>query len=162
MDFTEYVAARGRSLWRAAWLFTGDAQLAEDLVQTALTKAWPHFDRVSSSGSFEAYVRRALVTTYISWRGRRWRAEIPAATVPERPGRRPRGRRAPGPSLAHVRGSAPAAAGGVVLRYFEDLTESQAAEPGLLGRHREVPDSRALAPLRTSGLLAPDDLEEAR
>jgi DNA-directed RNA polymerase specialized sigma24 family protein len=41
VDFTEYVAARGRALWRAAWLLTGDAKLAEDLVQTALTKAWP-------------------------------------------------------------------------------------------------------------------------
>jgi hypothetical protein len=45
VDFTEYVAARGRALWRAAWLLTGDAKLAEDLVQTALTKAWPALAR---------------------------------------------------------------------------------------------------------------------
>ena len=83
MDFSEYVAARGRSLWRAAWLLTGDTHLAEDLVQTALTKAWPHFDRVSSNGSFDAYVRRAMVTTYTSWRGRRWRGEIASGAVPE-------------------------------------------------------------------------------
>ena len=30
---------KGDALWRSAWLLTGDHQLAEDLVQTALFKA---------------------------------------------------------------------------------------------------------------------------
>ena len=83
-DFTTYVAARGPALWRTAWLLTGDSALAEDLVQTALTKAWPHFARVSRGGSFEAYVRRTMVTTYATWRGRRWHGEVPTAEPPER------------------------------------------------------------------------------
>lgn len=41
--FEAYVAARGRALWRAAWLLTGETALTEDLVQTALAKAWPHY-----------------------------------------------------------------------------------------------------------------------
>jgi len=69
-------------LWRSAWLLTGDDALAEDLLQTALVKAWPHYDRVAATGSFEAYVRRVLVTTYMSWRGRRWHGEIPTADLP--------------------------------------------------------------------------------
>jgi len=160
VDFTEYVAARGRALWRAAWLLTGDAQLAEDLVQTALTKAWPHYDRVSSNGSFEAYVRRAMVTTYTSWRGRRWRGEIPAGFLPE--GAAPDD----GCDLDLVRalaGLSPRQRAVVVLRYFEDLTETETAAAlgcslGTVKAHH----SRAIAHLRASGLLAPDDLEEAR
>ena len=38
--FDGFVAARGDALWRSAWLLTGDHQLAEDLVQTALAKSW--------------------------------------------------------------------------------------------------------------------------
>jgi RNA polymerase sigma-70 factor (sigma-E family) len=160
MDFPEYVAARGHALWRAAWVLTGDAQLAEDLVQTALTKAWPHFDRVSVSGSFEAYVRRTMVTTYISWRGRRWRGEIPSETVPE--GACP----APDRDLDLARALAelsPRQRAVVMLRYFEDLTESDtAAALGCSVGTVKAHHSRAIARLRTSGLLAPDDLEEVR
>ena len=36
--FEEFVASRGRDLWRSAWLLTGDAQKAEDLLQTALVE----------------------------------------------------------------------------------------------------------------------------
>ena len=160
MDFSEYVSARGRVLWRAAWLLTGDAQLAEDLVQTALTKAWPHFDRVSSNGSFEAYVRRAMVTTYTSWRGRRWRGEIPSDVLPE--GEDPDG----GRDLDLVRalsGLSPRQRAVLVLRYFEDLTETDtAAALGCSVGTVKAHHSRAIAHLRTSGLLSPDDLEEAR
>ncbi len=41
-SFEAFVAARGSALWRSAWLLTGDDGRAEDLVQTALAKAWPH------------------------------------------------------------------------------------------------------------------------
>jgi len=58
-SFTSFVQARGAALWRAAWLLTGDRALAEDLLQSALTKAWPHHERVAADGSFESYVRRA-------------------------------------------------------------------------------------------------------
>lgn len=60
----------------SAWLLTGDHQLAEDLVQTALAKSWGAFDRVGVDG-FEAYVRRVMFTTYISWWRRKWRGERP-------------------------------------------------------------------------------------
>jgi len=54
-DFDAVAAARGLALWRSAWLLTGDHQRAEDLVQTALGKAWPPWQRFSASGSFEAH-----------------------------------------------------------------------------------------------------------
>jgi DNA-directed RNA polymerase specialized sigma24 family protein len=39
-EFAEFVAACSPALLRSAWLLTGDAGRAEDLVQTALAKAW--------------------------------------------------------------------------------------------------------------------------
>jgi RNA polymerase sigma-70 factor (sigma-E family) len=141
-------------------LLTGDAQLAEDLVQAALTKAWPHFDRVSTDGSFEAYGRRAMVTTFTSWRGRRWRGEIPTEVAPEGStsvaGHDPDLVRA-------LSGLSPQQRAVVVLRYFEDLTETDTAAAlgcslGTVKAHH----SRAIAHLRTSGLLTADDIEEAR
>jgi DNA-directed RNA polymerase specialized sigma24 family protein len=41
--FAEFVEARERALQRMAWLLTGDWGLAEDLVQTALARAWPRW-----------------------------------------------------------------------------------------------------------------------
>ena len=150
-SFEEYVAARGDALWRTAWLLTGDEHLAEDLVQTALVKAWPKWDRVGSDG-FEPYVRRILVTTYSAWWRRRWNGERPTAALPDRAGideasavvRRqdllgalaalPRGQRAV-----------------VVLRWFEDLTEAQtaAALDCSVGTVKSQ-SSRAMASLRAA------------
>ena len=128
-SFDAFVGARGDALWRSAWLLTGDVQLAEDLVQTALGKCYGRYDRIGPDG-FEAYVRRVLFTTYAAWWRRRWNGERPTADLPERPAppddpglRRdlvsalallPRGQRAV-----------------IVLRFFEDRTERETA--ALLG-----------------------------
>ncbi|HEY3530508.1 MAG TPA: SigE family RNA polymerase sigma factor [Nocardioides sp.] len=160
MDFSEYVAARGRALWRAAWLLTGDSHLAEDLVQTSLAKAWPHDERVAANGSFETYVRRAMLRTYLSWRGRRWIGEVPSADPPE-----------DGVSDEHADVDLLRALDSlsrqqravVVLRYFADLTEADtAAALGCSAGTVKAHHARAIAALRTSGLLRPDEREEAR
>ncbi|MER7540587.1 SigE family RNA polymerase sigma factor [Streptomyces sp. NPDC097704] len=75
-SFEEFVAARGPRLLRVAWLLTGDAHLAEDLMQTVLAKVWPKWRRIAAENP-EAYVRKALVNTHASWWQRRWRGEIP-------------------------------------------------------------------------------------
>ncbi|UUW92281.1 SigE family RNA polymerase sigma factor [Nocardioides sp. WV_118_6] len=147
--FDAFVVARGDALWRSAWLLTTDHQLAEDLVQTALAKSWRAWSRVGPDG-FEAYVRRVMYTTYVSWWRRKWRAERPTEHLPERAaasedrdarndlvsalGRLPRGQRAV-----------------VVLRYFEDLTEQQtAAALGIGVGTVKSQCSRALTTLRSS------------
>ena len=128
--FAEFVAARSARLLRFAWLLTGDAASAEDLLQTVLAVTWRRWDRITEGGAVEAYVRRALVTTYVSWWRRRWRGETPTAAVPER---------AAGtdvPADLAVRDALRRALAGlsrqqraaVVLRYAEDLSVVQTAE----------------------------------
>ena len=80
--FDDFVAARSTALLRTAYLLTHDHALAEDLLQTALTKSWFAWNRIS--GSPEAYVRKVLVNTFASaWR-RRWNGELATAELPER------------------------------------------------------------------------------
>src|SRR3954471_4256741 len=66
--FREFVHARTPALSRTAYLLTGDAHLAEDLVQTALFKAAKAWHRIE--GDPEPYVRRILYNQNVSW----WRA----------------------------------------------------------------------------------------
>jgi RNA polymerase sigma-70 factor (sigma-E family) len=80
--FREFVVARSPALLRTAWLLTGDAQLAEDLLQSALARTWPHWHRVAT-GQPEAYVWRVMVNLQSSWWRRRWRGETSTADVPD-------------------------------------------------------------------------------
>ena len=80
--FTEFVRARGGSLHRTAMLLTHDHAAAEDLVQTALAKAWQNWHRADQP---EAYVRRILVNEFASGWRRKWRGEVPTDELPERP-----------------------------------------------------------------------------
>jgi DNA-directed RNA polymerase specialized sigma24 family protein len=85
-SFAEFVTERSAGLLRSAWLLTGDGGRAEDLLQTALAAAWLRWPRLAS-GNPDAYVRRVLFSTYLSWRRRRWRFEMPAAVLPDAGGR---------------------------------------------------------------------------
>lgn len=49
MTFEEYVRLRGPALVRLARLLTRDAQLAEDLVQDVLGRAYPRWNRILRS-----------------------------------------------------------------------------------------------------------------
>ena len=49
--FENFVAARSHRLLRTAYLLTGDHALAEDLLQTALAKAWGAWGRSAARGS---------------------------------------------------------------------------------------------------------------
>ena len=81
-DFDAFVVARSQALLRTAYLLVQDEGRAEDLVQTALTKAWFAWKGIRTSP--EAYVRRIMVTTSASWWRRRWTRETPTAVLPER------------------------------------------------------------------------------
>ena len=75
--FTEYVAARRAHLRRTAYLLCGDWHAAEDLVQTALTKLYTAWPRVSRREAIEAYARRIIVRAHVDEGRRPWRRETP-------------------------------------------------------------------------------------
>lgn len=82
-SFPEFVAARSASLLRTAYLVMGDHQLAQDLVQESLVKTFMAWRRLRDVGNAEAYARRVIVTTSISWRRRRSFDELPIEVLPE-------------------------------------------------------------------------------
>jgi len=82
LGFAEFVAARSGVLVHSAFLLTGDHHLAQDLVQAALVRTWPHWERIQD-GHPEAYVRTVMVRLQNSWWRRKWRGEIPTEILPE-------------------------------------------------------------------------------
>jgi RNA polymerase sigma-70 factor (sigma-E family) len=134
--FRAFVAARQNALLRTAWLLTGDWQQAEDLVQTALVKVWPRWENVVAGGDPEPYVRRTLVTTYLTWRRRRWTGEQPHADLPDVPEPAAVAADLDAVGLREVLTRAlatlpPAQRAVLVLRFYEDLSVDQTAD--LLG-----------------------------
>jgi RNA polymerase sigma-70 factor (sigma-E family) len=127
--FTEFVEFRSHALLRTAYLMVGDHQLAQDLLQEALIKtliAWP---RLRDPAKVEAYVRRTIVTTAITWRRRRSFHERPVALLPETPNAdRVEVLATHQVLIAQLRQLSPRQRAAIVLRYYEDLTESQTAE----------------------------------
>lgn len=125
--FAAFVAARGTSLLRVAYLACGDAGEAEDLLQTALERTYQNWDRVRYDNP-EPYIRRIIVNTSISRARRRAILRfIPMYAPPELP------ERETDVDLRHVlmgalRALPPRQRAVVVLRYWEDLSETQTAE----------------------------------
>jgi RNA polymerase sigma-70 factor (sigma-E family) len=131
--FREFVLERGPALSRIAYLLTGDHQLAEDLVQTALTRAALRWPRLVAAGDPEPYVRRIMVNERTSWWRRRRRELLGHAAVdldaagPDEAERVTR-RVALLDALAQL---APRQRAVVVLRYFADMSVEETA--GTLG-----------------------------
>ena len=133
--YDEFVRARTPALARTAYLLTGDAHLAEDLVQTALFKAARAWHRIE--GDPEPYVRRILYTQNVSWWRRRKLRETPLASYDDA---------APPAADSDLRLSLEAALARLterqrtvlVLRYFEDLTEALARLRSLAPHLRDL------------------------
>lgn len=154
-SFPEFVAVRGQALQRTAFLLTSDWALAEDLVQTALARAYPRWERIVRDDP-EAYVRRVLVNTWSSWWRRRWRGELPSELLPDHAGpdeyAHSDRRTAVNDALARLPKRQRAI---VVLRYHEDLPEAQVAHLlGIAVGTVKSQASKALAKLREDGALA--------
>jgi RNA polymerase sigma-70 factor (sigma-E family) len=157
-DFDAFVEGRSPALLRSAYLLVQDEGLAEDLLQTALIKAWFAWGRITEP---EPYVRRIMVTTSASWWRRRWHRETPTAV--------------PGEPQAGARGEEPADAQDlwvaighlpprqravVVLRYLEDRSEAETASfMGCSVGTVKSQCSKALVKLRSDVALA-SDVEE--
>ena len=127
--FTEFMAVRSASLFRTAYLLVGDHQLAQDLLQESLIKTYVAWPRLRDVRNAEAYARRTLVTTAISWRRRRSFHERPTDVVPDASTPDPVDDVTTHASVvAQLRALPPRQRAAIVLRYYEDLSEAQTAE----------------------------------
>jgi RNA polymerase sigma-70 factor (sigma-E family) len=149
-QFREFVAARQAALLSTACLLAGDWASGEDLLQTALTKTYLAWPRIRDKAAVEAYVRKTMTRTAISWWRRRWKAEQPTAEPPEVVVRDHTELTDNRDLVLQALRTLPAAQRAVlVLRFHADLTEAQAADAlGITVGTVKSQTSRALAKLR--------------
>ncbi|MGI5246727.1 SigE family RNA polymerase sigma factor [Dactylosporangium sp. CA-139066] len=154
--FREFLRVRLPRLSRAAYLLAGGHAQAEDLLQGALIKAALAWPKISKADDPEAYVRKILYHEHVrTWRRRRWR-EHSIADVPERVQHHDETNQT---VLRLVLRDAlskltPKQRAVIVLRYFEDLSESDTAQAlGIAVGTVKSQTSHALGRLRK---LAPE------
>ncbi|MBV6697329.1 SigE family RNA polymerase sigma factor [Kitasatospora aureofaciens] len=127
-EFQAFIVGAWPRLMRTAYLLAGEQYAAEDLVQSAAEKACATWGKVRRAGDPYAYVRRILVNQH----ARRWRRRPPELlvdAVPDAAGVED------GFARSDQRGALMAALAtlparqrqAVVLRHWEDLSDSQAS-----------------------------------
>ncbi|MBH5334259.1 SigE family RNA polymerase sigma factor [Streptomyces pactum] len=162
-EFREFVEARSPELLRLAVLLSGgDRHAAEDLLQSALIKVAARWHRIEDP---EPYVRQVLYRQQIGrWRLRWRQREVTVAAPPERG----TGDASGGTELRVLMRAAlsrltPRQRTVLVLRYFEDLPETEVAR--LLGcsvgtvrstTHRSLAKLRGIAPELEALRTGPD------
>ena len=128
LSFDAWTVSRSGALARFAYLVTGDARRAADVLESALISACVSWSRVSRSDDPEAQVRKLIVVAQLSW----WRRIRRGESDEPKPGL--------GPARIRVETDAeldpvwrvcgalsPAGRAAVVLRFFEGLGYAQIA-----------------------------------
>jgi RNA polymerase sigma-70 factor (sigma-E family) len=160
-EFSAYMQARQPALLRTAFLLTGDAHTAEDVVATALAKLYLSWDKIRERESVDGYVRRIIANETTSLWRRPWRRREVAADVLPEHGRLDAyddGRAAA--VWQAVSSLPPRQRAVVVLRYYEELSEAEIAHVlGISPGTVKSQASRALATLRTSNPTLVDGLD---
>lgn len=167
-EFIEFVTAQRTAMVRMARLLTaGDEALAEDLVQTTLTKLYVAWPRVRRAGNPVGYARTSLTHAFVDDRRRGHRRhETPTDEPVDRGGRHPAA--AHGDTdladtvLAALAELAPRQRAVVVLRHWLDLDVAETARIMSCSTGTvKSQNAKALDRLRT--VLAPQlTLEELR
>ncbi|MGX4732687.1 SigE family RNA polymerase sigma factor [Kitasatospora griseola] len=127
-EFRAFIVGAWPWLLRTAYLLTGDQHAAEDLAQSAAERTCAAWSKVRRADDPHSYVRRIMINQH----ARRWRRRAPEVlveSVPDTAGRedgyaRSDQRRVLMAALAAL---PPRQRQAVVLRHWEDLTDSQAA-----------------------------------
>lgn len=127
-DLQEFIRARYPVLLRRAYLLTHDHHAAEDLVQEALARSCRAWGRQAADNP-DAYVARVMVNLHISqWRRRR-PAEASTAVLPEVSVSDGTQERSEADQVWRALADTPPRQRAVlVLRYYEGMTESEAAQ----------------------------------
>jgi RNA polymerase sigma-70 factor (sigma-E family) len=154
-DFEVWVAARRSALARTAYLLTGDAHLAEDLVQETLARVAQKWQRLDRREAHDAYARTVMHHLAIDrWRRRKARPpEVLTDRHPELGGDGPdvERRLVLRDALARL---TPKQRAVLSLRFYDDLTEVQTAH--VLGCSVSTVKSQSRAALERLRALAPD------
>ena len=155
ITFDEFVHARLPHLLRFGRALTGDEERGADLVQDALVRVLPKWDRIKLENP-EGYVRRVMVNRNISvWRS--LRRERLTAEPPDRATEDRVRDQALWTALAQL---PPRQRTVIALRYLADQTEAQTA--ALMGCSVGTVKSQANAAMRTLQSLLGDAKEESR
>lgn len=151
VGFAAFVREHTPALVRTAYLLTGDAVNAEELVQDTMVRLYPKWDLVEAADVPLAYVRRSLANGYVNQRRRASRREFAFADVPENADQRdPFGQLADRDAIWAGLSTLPERQRtALVLRYFEDLADDDIADAlgARVGTVRSL-ISRGLATLR--------------
>lgn len=137
MTFEEWARRGSEPLLRAAFLLSGDRDLAEDLVQTVLARAHEMWSRIGCMDNVDGYVYRMLVNEHLSYR-RRLR-EFPFGVLPRRQYGEAEPADASDASDAHdemwrlLATCSRLQRTVLVLRYYEGLSDSEISEVLAIG-----------------------------
>jgi RNA polymerase sigma-70 factor (sigma-E family) len=162
-EFTAFVAARRARLLRAARLLAaGDEALAEDLVQTTLTKVYVAWPKVRRADDPVRYAHRMLTNAFIDETRRAHRSRElsePGPVEPRTTVAEPDDPTVRDAVMAALAGLAPQQRAVVVLRHWLDLDVQATAQAlGCSTGTVKSTNSRALAHLRTALAHLTDDL----
>jgi RNA polymerase sigma-70 factor (sigma-E family) len=170
--FGEFVQGRAAHLFRLALLLSGQNRAdAEDLLQTALERAYRRRSSLLRAGSPEPYVRQVLVNASIDrWRRLRRRREAPLGAGPDPAVSDQTGQIADRDLLARALAALPARQRAVlVLRYWADMPEAEIAAvlgcgPGTVRSHisHGLSRLRQLDELRPGQLQAQTEVHDSR
>ena len=124
------VAERGDALTRYAWLISGSADDAADLVQDALVKTFGRLRNGFTVVSAEGYVRRAILNTWLDGgrRTTRWRRIAHLTAVPDTIQSAAPATDSRLDLTAELAKLTPRERACIVLRYYEDLKVDDIAE----------------------------------
>ena len=165
--FAEFVRSHSASLFRTAFLMTGDYQRAEDLLQTTLVRLYQRWPRVAEMERPGGYARKVLVSQASSWWRKRSSSESPVVLL-DQPARGDRMEELDEQQRVWqaVLTLPPRQRAVTVLRYYEDLSEAEIADtlsiaPGTVKSHAHAAARRLARLLREPVVEAALPAEEA-
>jgi len=135
--FSAFVEQSAATLRRHCLLLTGSHAGADDLLQDSLLKVYLAWHRIEDPAAIEAYARRTITRTHISWWRSRGRREYPTEALRESLVRRER--RDPADTVHDdlaqqdemwqlLATLGPRQRAALVLRYYDDLSLHDVAD----------------------------------
>jgi RNA polymerase sigma-70 factor (sigma-E family) len=146
-EFVRFATVAAPRLRRTAYLLCHDWHFAQDLTQTALSKSYVSWKKVSRSGNPESYCRAILLRVFLDHQRRQSSTEVTTAEFPE--SARWQGSELRLTLLDALDQLPPRDRAIVVLRYWEDQTiEATASMLDLSAETVKKQSSRSLTRLR--------------